>query len=125
MSFCFFHSANTKCRFAKSAIRRAPQNQSPWNYLRGLIRQAKGPAALSLASFKTFASEFASIDDPDEVSSSHALDLLADIYANEENKSEEAGKALDLLANKYDPIRENYWNYRKSLLVGKGVQATA
>jgi protein farnesyltransferase/geranylgeranyltransferase type-1 subunit alpha len=51
--------------------------------------------------------------------------MLAEIYADEENKGEEAVKALDLLANKYDPIRENYWNYRKSLLVGKGVPATA
>jgi protein farnesyltransferase/geranylgeranyltransferase type-1 subunit alpha len=116
---------NAQHRFSKNAIRLAPQNQSPWNYLRGLIRQAHGPAAISLASFMNFALEFASIDDPDNISSSHALDLLADIYANEENKNEEASKALDLLASRYDPIRENYWNYRKSLLGGKGVEATA
>jgi protein farnesyltransferase/geranylgeranyltransferase type-1 subunit alpha len=53
---------------------------------------------------------------PEEVYSSHALDLLADIYAEEEDSREKAEKALDLLATKYDPIRANYWNFRKSLL---------
>ncbi|KAF2435008.1 farnesyltransferas-like protein [Tothia fuscella] len=112
--------------YAKEAIHLAPQNQSPWNYIRGLIRQTKGPAALSLASFKQFASEFASLDDPDNVTSSHALDLLAEILAEREGDAADAAKALDLLAKKYDPIRENYWKYRKSLLVGQGgVKAAA
>ncbi|KAH7062507.1 hypothetical protein B0J12DRAFT_645620 [Macrophomina phaseolina] len=97
--------------YAKSAIKLAPQNQSPWNYLRGIIRHAKLP----LSTLKDFALQYAPVDRPDEISSSHALDLLADIYADESSK-EEAAKALDLLAQRYDPIRENYWNYRKSLL---------
>jgi protein farnesyltransferase/geranylgeranyltransferase type-1 subunit alpha len=56
------------------------------------------------------------LDQPNEVYSSHALDLLADIYAEEENSKAEAEKALNLLATKYDPIRANYWNFRKDLL---------
>lgn len=98
--------------YAKRAIHKAPQNQSPWNYLKGIIRQAKLP----LATLKEFASEFADIRRPDNIYSSHALDLLADIYSEEEAGKEEAKKALDLLATKYDPIRAHYWNYRKSLL---------
>jgi protein farnesyltransferase/geranylgeranyltransferase type-1 subunit alpha len=96
----------------------APQNQSPWNYLRGLLRHAKLPAS----TMKDFALEFASLDKPDEVHSSHALDLLADVYAEEVNK-EQAAEALDLLAKIYDPIRANYWNYRKSLLEQPSVVA--
>jgi protein farnesyltransferase/geranylgeranyltransferase type-1 subunit alpha len=65
---------------------------------------------------KDFALEFADLDRPDEVYSSHALDLLADIYAEEENSKVEAEKALNLLATRYDPIRANYWNFRKGLL---------
>lgn len=65
---------------------------------------------------KSFASEFADIESPDHVYSSHALDLLADIYAEDENNKESAEKALDLLATRYDPIRANYWKYRKSQL---------
>lgn len=99
-------------RYTEAAIRKAPQNQSPWNYLSGIIRAAQLPKS----TIKDFALEFADLDRPDEVYSSHALDLLADIYAEEENSNDEAEKALDLLATKYDPIRANYWNFRKGLL---------
>jgi protein farnesyltransferase/geranylgeranyltransferase type-1 subunit alpha len=111
-------------RYTKEAIFLAPQNASPWNYLRGLARQAKGPAAIALPSLKEFAQQYASVDTPDSVRSSHALDLLADIYA-EEQKSEDAGKALDLLASKYDPIRANYWLWRKEKLGLPAVTASA
>ncbi|OCL15318.1 farnesyltransferas-like protein [Glonium stellatum] len=103
---------NREIDYVKAAIYMAPQNQSPWNYLRGLLRCAKLPAS----TMKDFALEFASLDKPDEVYSSHALDLLADVYVEEGNAKEQAAEALDLLAKKYDPIRANYWNYRKSLL---------
>lgn len=114
-----------RVRYTKSQIRLAPQNQSPWNYLQGLARQATGPAAISHSSLKEFASEFASLDNPDNVRSSHALDMLADILAKEDGRSVEAAKALDLLATKYDPIRENYWKYRKTLLPEYAVEAAA
>jgi protein farnesyltransferase/geranylgeranyltransferase type-1 subunit alpha len=99
-------------RYTQAAIRKAPQNQSPWNYLSGIIRAAQLPKS----TIKDFALEFADLDRPDEVYSSHALDLLADIYAEEENSKDDAEKALNLLATKYDPIRANYWNFRKGLL---------
>ena len=99
-------------RYTKAAIRKAPQNQSPWNYLSGVIRAAQLPKS----TLKDFALEFADVQRPDDVYSSHALDLLADIYAAEEDGKAEAEKALDLLATRYDPIRANYWKYRKGLL---------
>lgn len=98
--------------YTKSAIRKAPQNQSPWNYVLGIVRAA----GLPKSTLKDFALEFADVHRPDEVYSSHALDLLADVYAEEEDGKENAEKALDLLATKYDPIRANYWNFRKGLL---------
>jgi protein farnesyltransferase/geranylgeranyltransferase type-1 subunit alpha len=76
---------------AKEKVRLAPQNQSPWDYIRGLSVKAKGGAAVLLESPKQFASEFASIDEPETIRSGHALDLLADIYA-EEGRKEEASK---------------------------------
>ena len=98
-------------KFAKEAIRKAPQNQSPWNYIRGVLRKRGN----GMGELKTFAGEFADLEQEDEVRSSHALDLLADIWAEEKEK-DRAAKALELLARKYDPIRKNYWDYRKRLL---------
>ncbi|KAI9704124.1 MAG: CAAX geranylgeranyltransferase alpha subunit [Candelina mexicana] len=98
--------------YSKNAILLAPQNQSPWNYLRGVLRKSNR----SLSSLSTFAEQFASLNKPDEVKSSHALDFLADVYGEQEGRDEEARAALDLLAKKYDPIRANYWNYRKGLI---------
>lgn len=95
--------------YAKTAIRKAPQNESPWNYLRAIARYAK----LDIAEFEAFAAEFASVDS-DAVSSCQALDLLVDIWSTH-NKAQ-AERALDLLATKYDPIRRNYWEYKKGAL---------
>lgn len=103
-------------RVAKEAIALAPQNQSPWSYLRGVLRWA----GRGLGSERGFAEGFADLRKPEEVRSSFALDFLANVYAEEggEGRREEARRALDLLAEKYDPIRKNYWEYRKSLLGG-------
>ena len=68
-----------------------------------------------LAELRGFAEQYADLEKEDEVRSSHALDFLADVYAEEEKK-ERSGKALELLARRYDPIRKNYWDYRRSLL---------
>ena len=105
--------------YAKDAIRKAPQNQSPWNYIRGVVRHNKLP----LSTLKEFVHVFADLDKPDDVYSSHALDTLADIYAEEKNSQENAKKVLDLLATRYDPIRAQYWNFRKGQLEQTGVTA--
>ena len=101
-------------RFAHHAIHKAPQNQSPWNYLRGILSAANLPISSQL----DFVNEFATVDSEheDAVKSSHALDLLAEIYAVEKSNREKAVKAYDLLASKYDPIRANYWTYLKGQL---------
>lgn len=98
-------------QYAKAAITKAPQNQSPWLYLRGILRkQGKG-----LVGIKNFAEQFADLEKEDEVRSSHALDFLADAYAEEQEKGKSA-RALELLARRYDPIRKNYWDYRRNQL---------
>jgi protein farnesyltransferase/geranylgeranyltransferase type-1 subunit alpha len=98
--------------FATEAIAKAPQNPSPWNYLRGIVRSSGQPLSI----LKDTVTQYADLARPDAVRSSHALDLLADILADEESSNQLASEALNLLAEKYDPIRKNYWEYRKSLL---------
>ena len=98
--------------FAQDAIAKAPQNQSPWNYLRGILKKIDQP----LSSLKEFVNQYASVEDPGRIRSSHALELLVDILAKEEANKQHAALALDMLAQTYDPVRKNYWEYRKSML---------
>ena len=106
--------------FVTAAIAKAPQNPSPWNYLRGIVRKSK----MSMASLKPLAVRYADLSQPEGVRSSHALDLLADVLTEEEDSKQQAREALDLLAEKYDPIRKNYWEYRKGLLGLTGASAS-
>lgn len=95
--------------FAQHKIVVAPQNQSPWNYLRGVL--AKG--GRDLASVGDFAEQFVSRlgDQGEEVRSSHALDLLADM-SRERGDRHRAALCLRRLAEKWDPVREGYWKYK-------------
>jgi len=104
--------------FSKAATFEAPQNQSPWNYLRGVLRKG----GRKLASQECFAGEFVKIpeDGEEDIRSSHALDFLADVWA-EEGRVEKAHEALRLLGDKYDRIRKNYWDWRRGLLKEEGV----
>lgn len=100
--------------YAKAKIDLAPQNQSPWNYLRGVL--VKG--GRKLASVEEFASGFvADLGDAEkeEVRSTHALDLLAEIYAEKGDK-DKAALCLDRLGDEWDRIRKGYWDWRKKTL---------
>jgi len=97
--------------FAKAATFEAPQNQSPWNYLRGVLRKG----GRKLATLESFAGEFVRIPEEgsEDVKSSHALDFLADVWS-EKGENAKSEKALTLLGDKYDRIRKNYWDWRKT-----------
>ncbi|KAI5867301.1 protein prenylyltransferase [Durotheca rogersii] len=100
--------------YTQDKIMLAPQNQSPWNYLRGVL--IKGGRKLGTA--REFSGHFVKNlgdDNAEEVRSSHALDLLADIY-KEAGEKEQALLCLTRLSFKWDRIRRGYWEYRKGLL---------
>jgi protein farnesyltransferase/geranylgeranyltransferase type-1 subunit alpha len=101
-------------RYAHDMIYLAPQNQSPWNYLKGVL--VKG--GRKLASVEGFVREFISNlgdDEKEDVKSSHALDLLADICA-EKGDNKEAELCLTRLSDKWDRIRAGYWSWKKQQL---------
>jgi protein farnesyltransferase/geranylgeranyltransferase type-1 subunit alpha len=104
--------------YTREKIALAPQNQAAWNYLRGVL--VKG--GRSFSSVEDLVSELItglSHDDAEEgkeqVRSSYALDLLAEVYQEKGNKAM-ADLCLRRLAAKWDPIRAGYWNYRRQLL---------
>lgn len=107
--------------FMKRCVQQAPQNQSPWSYLRGIVKKSGMP----LSGLKGFVEEYADLSKAEGVRSSYALDLLADVLAEEEGGKAQAAEALDLLARMYDPIRKNYWEYRKGLLGVQGANEGA
>ncbi|KAL7275230.1 CAAX geranylgeranyltransferase alpha subunit [Rhizina undulata] len=98
--------------FAEDAIFIAPQNPSPWNYLRGVLTKAKRP----ITSAESLCKHYAPLDNPDKILSSHALDMLAEAYAAKAEKKDDAVKALELLARRFDPIRAGYWGWRVGLI---------
>ncbi|EAQ90571.1 hypothetical protein CHGG_02506 [Chaetomium globosum CBS 148.51] len=101
--------------YAQEKIRLAPQNQSGWNYLRGVL--VKG--GRKLATVEEFASGFVKGlgegEEAEDVQSTHALDLLAEIYAEKGDK-EKAELSLSRLGQKWDRIRVGYWEWRRKCL---------
>ncbi|KAF3920604.1 hypothetical protein ABW21_db0202483 [Orbilia brochopaga] len=105
---------------AKKAIQLTPQNPSPWNYLKAVLRKGN----VELATMQSFCEQFSPVSSPDEIKSSHALDVLSEIY-DETGDAAQAEKALELLASKFDPVRKNYWRYRRRQLGSKTPVVTA
>lgn len=99
--------------YAKEKIAIAPQNQSPWNYLRAVLAKAGKKLASEAAVAEGLVSGLGT--EPESVKSSHALDYLADVYA-ETGEKEKARLCLQRLREKWDPIRAGYWTLREQQL---------
>ena len=109
--------------YTKGWIELAPQNPSPWNYLKGVLKRA----GRALGTERVFCESFVRAPQDvggegsheldfagDAVRSSHAIDCLSEIYAAEgtEEGKERARRCLVALGTKWDIIRKNYWDYR-------------
>lgn len=102
--------ADREIMYAKDKITICPQNPSSWNFLLGVHRVMGRP----LTGTKEFCSKFANLSE-EVISSSFALEALAKI-AIEENEPQVAAHYYDLLLQKYDPMRTQYWLYLKDKL---------
>ncbi|KAI1174013.1 putative geranylgeranyltransferase type I alpha subunit [Nemania sp. FL0916] len=101
--------------YTREMIKAAPQNQSPWNYFRGVLVKGGRPLQTVREFAETFVSNLGEGEGSESVRSSHALDLLADIY-KEAGETEKADLCLRRLGEKWDRIREGYWEYRRQML---------
>jgi len=106
--------------YATSIISKARNNESPWNYLRGIV---------TLSSYKSQpkACEFCERLYDGKCRSPHLLSMLVDISeeAVRENPAENQSsldRALELcaeLAMEFDTVRAAYWTYRGDALEEK------
>lgn len=93
-------------QYALSFIRKAPNNESPWNYLQGVLR---GRRLSEWPGLKEACLELYSR----HLHSPFLLSLLVDMY-EEEAGQESLRKAIELcgqLAGEVDTIRRQYWDY--------------
>lgn len=88
--------------FVKKRIALCPQNPSTWNYLQGIYRTR------TLVELEDFCLQFGDVEG--EVKSTFAVELLAKIALEKGDKARGV-ELYGLLAQKYDPIRANYWQY--------------
>ncbi|ODV95249.1 hypothetical protein PACTADRAFT_49998 [Pachysolen tannophilus NRRL Y-2460] len=128
--FIFFNNNNKEItknlikqeiEFTKNAIDLAPQNPSPWNYLLGIYENEK--FNLNLKDLEPFLLKYSNIEEELNdgkieplIISTFSLEILAKIYQLN-NLSEKSIKIYNLLADKYDPIRKNYWHYKRDNLI--------
>lgn len=108
-------------QYAQTKILLAPQNQSPWNYLRGVLVKGGRP----ISSVEAFVDQFVSdvgVEDKEKVTSTHGLELLAEIYA-EKGETEKADLALRRLGERWDRIRFGYWQWRRQIIKDEKVGA--
>jgi protein farnesyltransferase/geranylgeranyltransferase type-1 subunit alpha len=99
--------------YAKLKITRAPQNQSPWNYLAGVLAKGGRKHTDVRGYCENYVQNLGA--DGEVVRSSHALDLLADAYAQAGDK-EKADLCLRRLGEKWDPIRLGFWEWKRKQL---------
>jgi protein farnesyltransferase/geranylgeranyltransferase type-1 subunit alpha len=103
--------------YAKGKVWDAPQNQSPWSYLGGVMKHADRRQSEERA----FAEQFVDFEEGGKgVRSSFALEWLAEC-ARESGDVELGRKALGALRDTYDPIRKGYWEWRMTELEGEGM----
>lgn len=110
--------------YALNKIHKDYNNESPFNYIRGFVKLIGFPKffindnlvnnnSINFKYFPFILNNLINIlnDKPDEGFTPPLLGLLVDIYEDINNKNESI-KYCNLLSNKYDTIRNKYWNYR-------------
>ncbi|KAJ3288203.1 hypothetical protein HK104_008278 [Borealophlyctis nickersoniae] len=103
--------------FVLKKIKLAPNNESPWNYLRGIVELA----GKTLADFPNVEAVCTSLGNDTNRSFPQALLFLLDLNQQKiKTGSAELAAAecrrLCAMLEEQDPVRKLYWRYRSSLL---------
>lgn len=100
--------------YTMGKISLAPHNESSWNYLVGLFEKADK----SLIPLEIFAQRFIKMEGPSDAHeiSLWAFEVLTRIY-KEKGETAQVIENYELLRDKYDVMRANYWDYQRKLLL--------
>jgi len=104
----------SEIEYALHIIRKAPNNQSPWAYLKGILLNEK------FATYPNVKETCLSMKDM-YISCPHVLSLLIEI-SEQENTAESIKTAIQYcepLQERVDVIRKKYWKYKQRQLTEK------
>jgi len=99
---------NTELGYTFGIIRRAPNNESPWNYIIGLLNKKKFTQFENLEEFAL---------DKQNAKCSQAHMILVELY-EKLKRVDDAVKICEALSTKSDVTRSNYWKFRASEIAG-------
>ncbi|PLW52094.1 hypothetical protein PCASD_02062 [Puccinia coronata f. sp. avenae] len=113
---------NREIDFTEQQILKAPNNPSAWNYLRGVLKRGSVP----LNTVEDFVVPLtktvqeldagnawpADLNKHSDLPAPAAVEFLADSYAESQANVQQALELYRLLADKLDPIRKGYWQFR-------------
>lgn len=103
-------TARREVEFAFSYIKKGPNNQCPWNYLRGWLRHLPDHSDV-LERCTEMSKKY--------ILCSHLFGLLVDLHAARgEDGREAAIEACTKLIESADIMRSKYWTYRRDQLQG-------
>ncbi|CAI2171047.1 12406_t:CDS:10 [Funneliformis geosporum] len=107
-------------KYVIERIKLAPNNISPWNYIKGVIAKSANDIGILEGLCKEIEEQ--------KIISPHALGCLVDIHESRARNGsvtdkEEGIKICTTLAEKHDTIRKNYWEYRKVTLASGNTQS--
>ncbi|KAK8766300.1 farnesyl transferase alpha [Amblyomma americanum] len=106
-----------ECAYTMECIRQAPHNESPWNYLRGVIDAAGGAERPEVRDFCE------ALYAEDNCRVAYLLAFLVDLLADRD-EPQRAAELCRTLAREQDVVRREYWNFvARSLCTQHGTKA--
>jgi len=98
--------AKAEIEFAVPLIHKSPNNECPWNYMRGVATMSDSGSLLAFPRLKEIALEYCEKCP----ACPHCLSLLADICDAEGDDAKRV-ECLTTLRDRVDNIRRKYWQY--------------
>eukprot|EP00002_Diphylleia_rotans_P026649 TRINITY_DN5324_c0_g1_i1.p1 TRINITY_DN5324_c0_g1~~TRINITY_DN5324_c0_g1_i1.p1 ORF type:complete len:309 (-),score=60.34 TRINITY_DN5324_c0_g1_i1:30-956(-) len=102
-------------RFCVQQITLAPNNESPWNYLRGLRKRISIPSERPAPTF-VFDAGF----DRNSLALNLRVEILQDMNTKESLTT--ASEICNLLASEIDPIRAKYWRFHRKIQIKRSLE---